>query len=151
VKGPLSGKGITLIIRLIIGGVFAYSGWEKLMSPVENFIAVIDQYQFIPANLIPAVAFTVPWLALIFGVYLVLGFVTRVSAIVLSVLLVVFVTLLGRAIAMNLPITECGCFGSGVTLAPHQALILDSVLLIAAVLVVSRPPTHLSLDQKLHS
>ena len=63
---------ILILIRVVVGGVFVYSGWHKLMAPIENFIAVLQGYQFLPSPLVSAVAFLVPWLEFIVGAFLLL-------------------------------------------------------------------------------
>jgi len=138
-------------MRLIVGGIFLYSGWEKLMSPVENFIAVIDQYQLFPPTSIPMIAHTMPWLELFFGASLVIGYLTRLSAALLGIFLVAFICLLARSILLGLSIAECGCFGAGLTLEPYQALILDGVLLVFGILIWIKKGTFLSMDKRLQA
>lgn len=140
---------LILLMRIFVGAVFMYSGWEKLMAPVENFMAVIDQYRFLPLEVARPTALVVPWLELVLGTFLVVGFMTRVSATGVMVFLGVFIVLLGRSILLELPIADCGCFGSGISLAPHQALMLDTALLLCTVLVFTQPPSRLSLDRRL--
>ena len=140
-----------VLIRLLVGGVSVYSGWHKLMAPVENFMAVLEGYQFLPSPFISGVAFLVPWLEFIVGVFLMLGFMTRESAAVLSVFLVVFMSLLARSLWLHLPIHECGCFGGAISLSPKQAIALDSALFLGTVLLMGRGKSIIfSLDQRLH-
>ncbi len=70
-----------LITRLIIGGIFIYSGWEKVsaMSQTLGFFATLG----IPAFL----TYIVSYAELIGGVMLVLGFWTCLVAGVLSVIM----------------------------------------------------------------
>ncbi len=140
---------ILFLMRIFVGGVFIYAAWGKLMAPVENFAAVIEGYQFLKTPFNSFVAHFFPWLELIFGTFLTIGFLTRISAAVLSVFLGVFVSLLLRSLWLHLPISECGCFGSGITLAPWQALILDSSLLMVSFIVIWSKPLFSSLDEKL--
>src|SRR3989338_3567308 len=140
---------VIFFMRLLEGGVFIYSGWEKLMVPVENFMAVIDQYRFLSESLARPVSRVVPWLELVFGTFLLLVFMTRVSAAVLTGLLGVFVALLGRAIVLGLSIADCGCFGSGIKLTPHHALLLDTALVLCSAFVFRHAPRVLSLDRRL--
>ena len=142
---------ILIFIRVFVGGVFIYSGWNKLMAPLENFMAVLQGYQFLPLSLILPVAFLVPWLEFIFGVFLALGFLTRSSSAVLGAFLMVFVLLLARSLWLGLPIHECGCFGGGISLSPKQAIALDSGLLLAALILMGKGKSLLlSLDRRLN-
>ncbi len=140
---------ILFLFRIFIGGVFIYAAWGKLMAPVENFAAVIEGYQFLKPPFTSFIAHFFPWLELIFGTFLTVGFLTRTSAAMLSIFLAVFISLLVRSLWFHLPISECGCFGSGIMLAPWQALILDTGLLLLSVIVIWSRPRFLSLDQKL--
>lgn len=142
---------LTFLIRLIVGGVFIYSGFSKLIAPIENFVAVIESYQFLKPQFIYPVAFTLPWLELIFGTFLLTGFLTRISAILLSLFSLLFVGLLSRSLILKLPITECGCFGAGITLTPQQALLLDLGLLFMAICIIIGPPRRFSLDARLRN
>jgi len=134
------------LLKILVACVFIYSGWEKLLTPRANFVAIIDQYQFFSAQAIEVISFLVPWLELVFGTFLLLGFITRMSALVISGFLVSFIFLLGRSLMMGFDIAECGCFGSSITLAPWQAIVLDCVLLGFASMVAWRPPRLWSLD-----
>jgi len=140
---------LLLIMRLILGAVFVYSGFSKLIAPLENFTAVIEGYRFLNPQFIWPIAFFLPWLELILGTFLFTGFLTRLSAALLGLFSAVFVTLLARSIVLKLSITECGCFGAGISLAPKQALLLDSGLLLMALCLSIFSSSLFSLDKKL--
>ncbi|MBI4372199.1 MAG: DoxX family protein [Candidatus Omnitrophica bacterium] len=140
---------IQFLMRILVGGIFVYSGWSKLMVPVENFMAVIEGYQFLRPHAIELLATWLPWTELVFGAFLLLGFLTRASAAILGIFLAVFIYLISRSLWLHLPVSECGCFGSGIALAPWQALMLDSGLLLASIVLIIRPPQLWSLDRRL--
>ena len=140
---------ILLLMRLILGGIFIYSGFSKLTAPLENFITAIEGYQFLRPELVRPIAFFLPWLELIFGAFLLTGFLTRSSAVVLALFSAVFISLLTRSLILKLPITECGCFGARISFTPHQALFLDSGLFLMAVCLIIVPSTIFSLDKRL--
>ncbi|MBI4368179.1 MAG: DoxX family membrane protein [Candidatus Omnitrophica bacterium] len=137
-------------MRVFVGAVFIYSGWGKLTVPIENFAAVIEGYRAVTPSLIPFIAHVFPWAELILGTFLVLGFLTRASAGGIAAMLAIFVALLARSLFLKLPIFECGCFGSGITLSPHQALFFDIGLWMASLVIVIRPVSRFSLDRRLH-
>lgn len=119
------------------------------MEPAENFMAVIEGYQFLKPPFISWVAYALPWLELIFGTFLALGFLTRTSALSLSFFVVSFIVILLRSFLMRLPISECGCFGGGISLLPWQATVLDAGLLLLLAVVLWRKALFLSLDEEL--
>ena len=113
--------------RLFLGFVFAYSGFSKLMEPVENFRGVIAQYQVVPYSFVPFIAITFPWIEFIFGTFLILGFAPRISALVLALLSFTFLIVLGSSnILLGQAPMSCGCFGeSGIHLTVRQVFFLD--------------------------
>jgi len=144
-------NGLALTLRLVLGGVFVTSGWQKLMAPLEEFKAVIHQYAFLPEVLVPAVTWAVPWIELIFGTFLVVGFLTRVSAFALASFSTGFIAVLARSLWLGLDISECGCFGTALALAPREAILLDGGLLAVALYLIRQGAGPISLDRRLHS
>ena len=117
-----------LAVRVLLASVFIASGFEKLNSPVQNFAAVIEKYQFIPAPLLSATAHAVPWIELVLGVLFALGLWTRASLLGLWVMNTGFIVLIGSALVRKLSIDECGCFGTAVSVPLPVTLALDCVL-----------------------
>ena len=138
-----------ILARLFLGTVFAYSGFSKLMEPVENFRGIIAQYEVIPYVFVPAIAHVFPWLELIFGIFLISGYAPRASALVLAFFSLSFLILLGssKLLLGSFPVS-CGCFGEhGIHLTVRQVFLLDLVDFFLG-LKLSRLKTHpLSLDQ----
>ena len=119
---------ILFLGRIFIGLVFAYSGFIKLMEPVENFQGGMAAYDIIPYVMIPILAHMIPWIEFLFGSFLILGYLPRVSALVLAVMSLSFVLLIvtTRIVTGALP-ANCGCFGEGslIHLKPMQVLLMD--------------------------
>lgn len=123
-------KNYTILFlgRLFLGLVFAYSGFTKLMEPVENFQGAMAAYGVIPYAVVPFLARVIPWSEFLFGVFLILGYLPRVSSGVLAAMSWSFVLLiLVTRIATGALPADCGCFGEGslVHLAPLQVLAMD--------------------------
>jgi uncharacterized membrane protein YphA (DoxX/SURF4 family) len=119
---------ILFLCRLFLGLIFAYSGFTKLMEPVENFQGGMAAYEVIPYAVIPFLARVIPWIEFLFGAFLILGYLPRVSAAVLALMSWSFVLLIvtTRFVTGALPV-DCGCFGEGslIHLKPYQVLIMD--------------------------
>lgn len=86
---------VPFLIRLVLGLVFVQAGWGKItnIERVQNYFASLG---------IPFAVFQAPLVAaleLSLGVFLILGFMVRSSAVVLSVIMVVA---LGTAIIPEL-------------------------------------------------
>jgi len=102
-----------LLARLAVGGVFIYAGLLKALAPAEEFAYAIETYKVLNSQLSLYSAYLAPWLELWAGLLLVCGVFTRLNALFTGAMLVFFELLLGQAWLRGLPITSCGCFGSG--------------------------------------
>jgi len=126
----MSEKGYRILFlgRIFVGLIFAYSGFTKLMEPVENFQGAMAAYEIIPYVLIPFLAHIIPWIEFFFGVFLILGYLPRISALVLATLSGSFILLIltTRIVTGALP-ADCGCFGEGslIHLKPLQVVLMD--------------------------
>jgi uncharacterized membrane protein YphA (DoxX/SURF4 family) len=119
---------IFFLCRIFLGLIFAYSGLTKLLEPVENFQGGMASYEIIPYSVIPFLARVIPWIEFLFGSFLILGYLPRISALVLAAMSWSFVLLIltTRLVTGALP-ADCGCFGEGslIHLKPFQVLALD--------------------------
>jgi hypothetical protein len=142
-------KRIALGIRILIGALFIFSGLEKLLSPYQNFLYVIQSYEFFPSFIEELSARIVPWIELFLGIFFLLGLWLKPVLLSLIGLFSIFVVLLVSALLRKLPITECGCFGGAITLPPWATLLMDSVFL-TVLMLFARNQQHfqfLSLDK----
>ena len=110
---------------MALGAVFVVSGFQKLVSPYQNFSAVIEKFEIINASQAAILAQTLPWAEFAAGVFFILGFWERTALAILWVLNTVFLGVLGSALARKLPIDSCGCFGEQVTLSLPKIFALD--------------------------
>ncbi len=120
-----------LIIRFIIGSIFIYAGFIKLIDP-KTFAKTISQFDVVPEILLAPLAIGLPALELLAGLGLI--FNIRGSLTVIFNLLIVFILVLGYGIFHDLDI-DCGCFSVEEINAHNslkQALFRD-FLMIAAV------------------
>ncbi|MBI3548661.1 MAG: DoxX family protein [Elusimicrobia bacterium] len=118
--------------RVVVGAAFIYSGYGKAVGPVQEFVSVLESYYLLPeAWLVPA-ATVLPWAQLILGVFLISGYLTRLSAAALGALLLAFIGAIGYTKAIGNPLDNCGCFGD-LHFTPTQILILDPILIALAV------------------
>ncbi|MBU2574573.1 MAG: DoxX family protein [Elusimicrobia bacterium] len=102
-----------LLARLAVAGVFVYAGILKLLAPAEEFAYAIETYKVTGPGLSLWAAYIIPWLELYSGLLLAAGIFTRFNALFCGAMLVFFEALLAQAWLRGLPVTSCGCFGSG--------------------------------------
>ena len=119
-------KEISLLVaRVIVGAVFATAGFIKLTEPIQNFQAHLEQYSFLPLTMIPIIARVVPWLEWLGGMFLLFGYMTRLSAFLLCLLSLGFILILSFAIFRGGGGEECGCFGKAAIVTVRQIYLLD--------------------------
>jgi hypothetical protein len=128
-------KVIIFTCRLVVGGLFIAAALFKIPE-AETFAREIANYKLpLPVPFINAVAVTLPWIELLAGLFLILGFwnyghgarpvdagpfsrigwffyhhFQRGSLLILSGLLVFFIVLLAVTMARGID-ANCGCFG----------------------------------------
>ncbi|VAX35115.1 hypothetical protein MNBD_UNCLBAC01-2108 [hydrothermal vent metagenome] len=118
------------ILRILLGAFFVFSGFEKIITPYQNFLYVIQTYDFLPPSLEFFAAHTVPWIELFLGFFCLSGLWLRWSLGGIIGLLMLFILIVAQAIMRDLPITECGCFGESLSLPLPVVILFDSTLLL---------------------
>ena len=140
-----------LLMRITAGGIFAVSGFMKLIRPASDFLSSIQSYEILNGPNASFLAQTMPWFEFFFGLFLILGLWTTVSVIILWAFNSVFIIVLTSALIRALPIQSCGCFGESVSLTPRQTLFLDAALwfFFAALAAFPKKTRQWSLDSAL--
>ena len=127
-----------VIIRILIGLLLITSGGGKLLSHYQNFLYVIQNYEFLPPALEKFSALVVPWVELLTGIFLVLGLWLSWTIKIAALLFCSFITIVGQAIIRHLPITECGCFGELFSFPLHVVLVFDSSLALLTLFMMRK-------------
>lgn len=144
---------IFVVLRVILGIFFIVSGSEKLISPKENFLYVVQSYEVLPKSLENIVVQIIPWWEFLLGVFLMLGLWLKPVLMGLMILTAMFINVVGQAIIRDLPITECGCFGDLVSVPLPVVLTMDSTLLVLFIFLLIRLPktSCFSLDHSFYA
>ncbi len=149
-SGPsLAAAGLPLCGRLLLGGVFAFSGWSKLRDP-QFFAFAIKAFRLgLPESWIVALSFVLAWLEVLCAGLLVLGAWTRAAAAITAGLMILFSGLILSLLVRGLSV-DCPCFGASSFLCtgPLGACHLARNVLLAALAlyVARRGPGALALD-----
>ena len=143
---------VGLVARLVLGGVLLYAGATKVLTPVGSARAV-QAYQIFPFDVAQYIGYALPIIEIILGVLLILGLFTRTTAILGTVLMVLFIAGIASAWARGLTI-DCGCFGGGGEVAPGETqyprrIAEDIAFALCGVWLIARPRSLLSLDRHL--
>jgi putative oxidoreductase len=138
---------VVVLARGVVGGVFVVAGFSKLLLPHAEVVALMQQYTVIPTTVIPWLAALLPWLELVSGTALVVGFCTTPAALLVGAQLIGFSGLMLVVLGLGVPIEDCGCFGNlGLHETPLQVLLRDLALLVLLVPVLVRQRDVLALD-----
>lgn len=144
---------LQLALRIALGGLFCFAAFMKLSDPqsfaeaIKGF-KVLDVTQFEPFMVTGA--FVIPWVEMIAGVMLILGFWTRAAAATLGLALLGFIGLLISVIVRDID-ASCSCFGKLNFGCPDTVgrcqVLRNSVMLIPAAYLVWRQRGLLALDE----
>ena len=140
--------GLLFAARILAGALFFYSGFSKLIQPVEYFEVAIGQYTVVPEAAVHYVASVIPWIEMTAGTFVFLGYMLEGAAGALGVLTAMFQIILGQALVRRLPMDECGCFGGGfVHLTLYQSFVLDTFLVLIFIQIATAERNILTLDR----
>ncbi len=138
---------VAALFRVLVGGVFVFAGFSKLLLPHAEIVAQVQQYQILPDWLVSITATLLPWLEVGSGTALLIGFCTTPAALLIAVQLLHFSALMIIVLAAGIPIEDCGCFGNlGLPETPLQVLIRDVFMLASLMPVIYRQRDALGLD-----
>ena len=131
-------KGLVRFCRLIVGLVFLFSGFVKLLAPVGTSL-IIKEYLIashldfmVPASLVLGIALALT--EFFTAVALLLRLRIRIFAWVALILMALF-TPLTLYLALFNPIADCGCFGEVIHLTNWQTFFKNLILLPLAVII----------------
>ncbi len=130
-KELLMHRRTRLVIRWVLGVTFVYASIYKIADP-SGFAKIIYGYYLFPDYSINLLAIILPYMELFAGLTLITGLYYRSGAIVISVMLLFFMT----AISINLARGhqfDCGCFtvgDAGHTSSAIQILVRNIFLFI---------------------
>jgi len=150
-SSPLNFRRLVIWIgRLLLGGIFVYAGYAKLVYPNHNlwpffilkfsvstnlstFAFQVESYKVLGAAGASLVAHTLPFVEIVLGMLLLTGWKFRIWAAMVTAILAGFLTLVTRAYLLHMEI-NCGCFGTPEPLTAMTVL-RDSALVALAVVM----------------
>ncbi len=143
-------RAVIWIGRLLLGGIFVYAGYTKLVYPNHNlwpyfmlkfsvstnlstFAFQVESYKVLGAEGASLVAHTLPFVEIMLGLLLLIGWKFRIWAAMATAILAGFLTLVTRAYLLHMEI-NCGCFGTPEPLT-GMTVLRDGALVALALLV----------------
>jgi uncharacterized membrane protein YphA (DoxX/SURF4 family) len=132
----LTGRGLNLVLRLFLGGMFVYAAWDKVLQPA-GFAMAVRGYKIIPFAFSNLFALSVSWTELVAGMMLIAGVFTRKAAGAIAILLFMFIVAIAMVIVRGMTV-DCGCFGNEGGASTSWLLIVRNIALLAAAFLVMR-------------
>jgi uncharacterized membrane protein YphA (DoxX/SURF4 family) len=134
---------------LLLGGIFVYAGYAKLSYPnhmlwpyfmlkfsvsanLSTFAFQVESYKVLGTTGSAFVAHTLPFVEIILGLLLLIGWKFRIWAAAVTTILFGFLLLVTRAYLLHMDI-NCGCFGTPEPLT-LMTVLRDSALVALAIL-----------------
>ncbi|GAA1393001.1 hypothetical protein GCM10009599_15210 [Luteococcus peritonei] len=139
---------IGLLARLVLGGALLVAGALKLPNLDANVLTVRAYKLPIPYELVKLIGYGLPVLEVLLGLAIVLGLLTRWTALLGTLMMLVFIAGIASLWIRGLKV-DCGCFGGGgATEDPHylREIIRDVVFALAGAWLIWRPRSRFALD-----
>jgi len=162
-------RAIIWIGRLVLGGVFVYAGFSKLLMPnthlwpmfvlkfslsmnLSSFAQQVESYKMISPEASQVVAHTLPFVEIILGLLLLIGWRLRIWATAITAIMVGFLAAVARAYLLHMDI-NCGCFGTpekltGMTVVRDGAFTALALLMTIFAFIEAREPHPWSAPEK---
>ena len=146
-------RWVGLMARLILGVTLIVAGLLKVTA-VDSSIAAVRTYRIVSWDFAKVVGTAMPVVEIIVGLAILVGLLTRWSALLGALAMVAFIAGIASVWARGISL-DCGCFGGG-GLRPDpwptvghgyiKDIVRDTGLFLCGLWLVINPRTALSLD-----
>jgi len=161
-SAPFNYRRIIIWIgRLVLGAIFVYAGFAKLLMPNTHlwpffflkfsistnltiFQQQVESYQMLSAEAARLLAHSLPFAEIVIGLMLFIGWRLRIWATLATLIMVGFLGVVTRAYLLHMDI-NCGCFGTpekltGMTVVRDAAFSALAVLTTYFAFIEARKP-----------
>ncbi|MBN2414278.1 DoxX family membrane protein [bacterium] len=125
-------KKIVLFLRVIIGASFILSGITKILA-MTPFIETVYRFNVLPELFAVPFAALFPVFELVFGISLLIGYLTRLSAFCICGMLLMMLVAIVPQLLGGPKIADCGCFGGLMDSAVDINLLIRDVVMFGVV------------------
>ncbi len=127
-------KIITHIIRFLVGALFIFSGYVKLVDPIGSQYKFQEYFSESVLNIEFLIPYALPFAILLIiaeiglGVFLLLGYKPKFTIWSLFILTLIFLFLTWYSAYYD-KVTDCGCFGDAIKLSAWETFYKNVILL----------------------
>lgn len=136
-------KYITHLFRIIVGALFIFSGYVKLVDPIGSEYKFQEYFSEGVLNMEFLIPYAFPFAILLIiaeiglGVFLLLGYKPKFTTWSVFLLMLIFLFLTWYSAYYN-KVTDCGCFGDAVKLSPWETFYKNVIMLPMVLFLVWR-------------
>jgi uncharacterized membrane protein YphA (DoxX/SURF4 family) len=120
------------IVRIVIGGIFIFSGYVKAIDPIGSEIKFGEYFEAFGLSALEPGALTfgilLSTLELITGLCFLFGLKIKLASLG-AVLFMIFMTLLTLVLAVTNAVQDCGCFGDAIKLTNWQTFYKNIIIM----------------------
>ncbi|MEY8861449.1 DoxX family protein [Tenacibaculum singaporense] len=134
-------KMLTHISRVLVGLLFIYSGFVKLIDPIGSQYKFEEYFSAGVLNLEFLIPFALPFsillivTELVLGIMLLVGYKPKLTVWSLFGLNLIFLFLTWYSYTYN-KVTDCGCFGDALKLTPKETFYKNVVFMVFIVILI---------------
>ncbi len=134
-------KILTHISRVLVGLLFIYSGFVKLVDPIGSQYKFQEYFSEGVLNMEFLIPYTLPFAILlivselVLGVMLLVGFKPKFTVWSLFSLNLIFLFLTWYSYTYN-KVTDCGCFGDALKLTPKETFYKNVVFMVFIIILI---------------
>jgi uncharacterized membrane protein YphA (DoxX/SURF4 family) len=138
--------------RLFLGAIFVYAGCSKIFLPnnlywplpmlkfsvtanLSNFGFQVESYKMLSASGVAFVSHVLPFVEVILGLLLLIGWRLRIWATIVTLFMLLFLTVVTRAYILHMDI-NCGCFATPEPVSLKK-IMEDSAMALLALLMTA--------------
>jgi uncharacterized membrane protein YphA (DoxX/SURF4 family) len=134
-------KTLIHIARILVGVLFIFSGFVKLVDPIGSQYKFQEYFSEGVLNMEFLIPYALPFAILLIlaetllGVMLLIGYKPKITLSSLFVISLIFLFLTWYSAYYN-KVTDCGCFGDAIKLSPWETFYKNVILLLFIIFLV---------------
>jgi len=134
-------KLVTQISRILVGALFIFSGFVKLVDPIGSQYKFQEYFSESVLNMEFLIPFALPFAVLLIvaeiliGVMILIGYKPKLTVWSLLIIALIFLFLTWYSAYYN-KVTDCGCFGDAIKLTPWETFYKNVILIFLIIILL---------------